>query len=253
MTWFGVVSLFPEMLQALRHDGVLARALENKLLQIECFNPRDFAIGNYKSVDDQPYGGGPGMLMRPSELSAALAQARARALELGLQPRSVLLSPQGSLFDNERARSFAAADEALILICGRYEGIDQRFIDAEIDLELSIGDYIITGGELAAMVVIDATMRFAPGVLGNHSSSARDSLSDGLLKYPQYTRDKNYAHMPVPEVLRSGNHALIERWRRQQSLGRTWQRRPELLQKLTLSLDDQQLLREYQNKASADK
>ena len=245
MKWFGVVSLFPQMFQALWHDGVLARALNNKLVQLDFFNPRDFAQGNYQKVDDQPYGGGAGMIMRAAELSQAHAAAKERARGLGLASQSVLLSPQGRLFDNQQAQSFASSDSGVILICGRYEGVDQRFIDSEIDLELSIGDYIITGGELAAMVLIDASMRFADKVLGNSDSSQNDSLSDGLLKYPQYTKGRVFNGMPVPEVLLSGNHAAIQRWRRQQSLGRTWQRRPDLLENLALSEADQKLLKEY--------
>ena len=250
MKWFGIVTLFPEMFRALEHDGVVARALRQGDLQIECFNPRDFARGNYKSVDDQPYGGGAGMVLRPQELSSAHQAARARAVDLQLAPRSLLLSPQGELFDNERAQQLGRGAEGIILIAGRYEGVDQRFIDSEVDGEISIGDYIITGGELAAMVIIDASMRFSAHTLGNSGSNQDESFSSGLLEYPQYTRSQDFNGHVVPEVLLSGDHARIRRWRRQQSLGRTWQRRPDLLSRVQLSSEDQALLSDFQREHS---
>jgi tRNA (guanine37-N1)-methyltransferase len=241
-----IVSLFPEFVAQIAGHGVVGRAQERSLLSIHGWNPRDYAEGNYRRVDDRPFGGGPGMVMMIEPLRATLRAARAADPK---PARVVYLSPQGPRFTQKRARALAGletrpASERLILLCGRYEGIDERLLQAEVDEELSIGDYVLSGGELAAAVVIDAVARLLPGALNDAESAAQDSFEgeDGLLDCPHYTRPLEHDLGSVPEVLLSGHHAEIARWRRQQSLGRTWLRRPDLIDPATLSRADQALL-----------
>ncbi len=237
-----VVTLFPEFMRECAQVGVVGRAFERGLLSLEAWNPRDYATGNYRRVDDRPFGGGPGMVMLPEPLSACLRAVR----EAAPAPAAVvLLSPQGVPLTQAKARELAAR-ERVILLCGRYEGIDERFIENEVDEELSIGDYVLSGGELAAAVVIDAIGRLQPGALSDDESAAQDSFEDGLLDCPHYTRCGKLGITGVPPVLLSGDHAAIRRWRRQQSLGRTWLRRPDLLARLDLSSADRALLADFQ-------
>ena len=238
--WFGLVTLFPEMFQVLQ-SGITGRAIKEKLLQLDCWNPRDFAFDKHKSVDDRPYGGGPGMVMMAEPLQAAIHAAKTAAPK---KPRVIYLSPQGKAFNQAAAAEFAA-ENALVLVAGRYEGVDERLIEQEIDEEWSIGDYVLSGGELAALVMIDAVTRLIPGAVGDIDSVSQDSLTTGLLKYPQYTRPEDFSGAKVPEVLLSGHHQLINRWRLKESLGRTWQRRPDLLQKRQLTKEEAALLAEF--------
>lgn len=236
-----VISLFPEFIAQCAAFGVVGRAGERGLLSLHGWNPRDYAQGNYRRVDDRPFGGGPGMVMLIDPLRASLHAAR----EADPAPaRVVYLSPQGAPLTQAKVRELAGR-ERLILLCGRYEGIDERLIQAEVDEELSIGDYVLSGGELAAAVVIDAVARLREGVLGDAESAVQDSFEDGLLDCPHYTRPVEHELGPVPEVLMSGNHADIARWRRMQSLGRTWERRPDLLDEAVLSKADRKLLEAY--------
>ena len=234
-----VVSLFPEFVAQVSVHGVVGRAQERELLAIHGWNPRDYATGNYRRVDERPFGGGPGMVMLIDPLRACLEAARAA------DPAPVkvaYLTPQGERFTQARARELAGR-ERLILLCGRYEGIDERLVAAEVDEELSIGDYVLSGGELAAAVVIDAVARLQEGALNDSESAAQDSFeADGLLDCPHFTRPVEHELGTVPPVLMSGNHAEIARWRRQQALGRTWLRRPDLVDIEGLSQSDRQLL-----------
>ena len=236
-----VVTLFPEMIrEALRH-GVLGRAMERGLLAVGTENPRQHTQDVHQTVDDRPYGGGPGMVMKPEPLCAAIGAAVAR---LPAGSRRIALSPQGQLLRQPLLAELAAAP-GLVLVAGRYEGIDERVIESAIDLELSIGDYVLSGGELPALVLIDALARGLPGVLGDERSSVEDSFSEGILDWPQYTRPEVYAGRRVPEVLLSGDHAAIRRWRRRQALGRTWLRRPELLAAAAPDAERAALLQEF--------
>lgn len=238
--WFGLITLFPEMFSAL-NSGITGRALKENIMQLQCWSPRDFATDKHQSVDDNPYGGGPGMVMMAEPLQAAIQAANAAA---PTPPTVIYLSPQGRQFDQKAAERLVTL-QSVIMIAGRYEGIDERIIESEVDEEWSIGDFILTGGELAAMAMIDAASRMLPGVVGDDQSVAQDSLTTGLLKYPQFTRPEVFAGLTVPPILLSGHHAQIKRWRRKQSLGRTWMRRPDLLAKLALSKEDQALLDEF--------
>jgi tRNA (guanine37-N1)-methyltransferase len=238
--WFGVVSLFPEMFQVLQ-NGITGRALNDKLLSLQCWNPRDFATDKHKSVDDRPYGGGPGMVMMAEPLQAAIQTAKKAAPQ---KPTVIYLSPQGRQFDQEAAVELVAK-QSLILVAGRYEGVDERLLKQEIDEEWSVGDYILTGGELGAMIMIDVMTRLIPGAVGDQDSVSQDSLTSGLLKYPQYTRPENFNGAMVPDVLLSGHHKQIERWRLKESLGRTWLRRPDLLAKKHLNDEETVLLAEF--------
>jgi len=238
---FGIISLFPEIFQAL-NAGITGRAIKNGLLTIDCWNPRDYAEDKHKSVDDKPYGGGPGMVMMPEPLHAAIHAAKKACADD--QPCVIYLSPQGRRFDQEAARELAS-QKSLILLAGRYEGIDERIIEQEVDEEYSIGDYILSGGEFAALVMIDAIARLLPGVVGDENSVLEDSLSSGLLKYPQYTRPENFSGAMVPDVLLSGNHREIRNWRLKSSLGRTWLRRPDLLYKKQHTEEEIRLLTEF--------
>lgn len=236
----GVVTLFPGMLAAVGEYGVTGRAVTQGLLALQSWNPRDFTHDRHRTVDDRPYGGGPGMVMKIEPLRAAMAAARS-ALP---QARVAYLSPQGRPLDQGGVEELANRPE-LILVAGRYEGIDERLIETEIDEEWSIGDYVLSGGELAAMVLIDAVTRLLPGVLGHDRSAAEDSFAEGLLDCPHYTRPEVYAGRVVPEVLLSGDHERIRRWRLQQALGRTWLRRPDLLTGKTLDAEQKALLAEF--------
>lgn len=235
-----VITLFPEMFSALSKHGVSGRAVESGLLDLSLINPRTFTDDVHRTVDDRPYGGGPGMVMRYQPLKLAIDEARRRLPSA----KVVYLTPQGRRLQQEDLSLWEGKQE-LILLCGRYEGIDERLILAEVEMEWSIGDYVLSGGELPAMVVIDAMTRSIPGVLGNEDSAGQDSFSQGLLDYPHYTRPEEVDGMTVPAVLTGGNHRDIARWRLQQSLGRTWQRRPDLLAGVRLDPDRQALLDEF--------
>ena len=242
--WIGIISLFPEMFRAITDYGVTGRAVKNGLLSIESWSPRDFAHDRHRTVDDRPYGGGPGMLMMVQPLRDAIHAAKAAA---GEGAKVIYLSPQGRKLD-QAGVSELATNQKLILVCGRYEGIDERVIQTEIDEEWSIGDYVLTGGELPAMTLIDAVARFVPGVLGKQASALEDSFAEGLLDCPHYTRPEELDGLPVPEVLMSGHHENIRKWRLEQSLERTWLRRPELLDSLALTDEQQKLLRQIKQR-----
>lgn len=236
-----VVTLFPPLVEAVAEHGVTGRARERGLLELTYWNPRDYTEDRHRTVDDRPYGGGPGMVMKVEPLRRAIASARAASD----QPRKVaFLSPQGRRLDQDGVRELAARP-GLILVCGRYEGIDERLLETEIDEEWSVGDYVLSGGELAAMVMIDAVARLLPGALGHEESAAQDSFMEGLLDYPHYTRPEQIDGRAVPEVLLGGNHRAIEIWRRKQALGRTWLRRPDLLERLALDDESRRLLNEF--------
>lgn len=239
--WIGVISLFPEMFRAITEHGVTGRAVKSSLLQIECWNPRDFTHDKHRTVDDRPYGGGPGMLMMVQPLRDAIHAAKQAA---GDGAKVIYLSPQGRKLTQAGVTELAT-NQKLILVAGRYEGIDERVIQTEVDEEWSIGDYVLSGGELPAMTLIDAVSRLVPGVLGDQASAEQDSFTDGLLDHPHYTRPEVLDGLTVPEALTSGNHEVIRRWRLKQSLGRTWQRRPELINNLALTDEQESLLAEY--------
>ncbi|AQA19349.1 tRNA (guanosine(37)-N1)-methyltransferase TrmD [Halioglobus japonicus] len=236
-----LVSLFPEMFEAVTDHGVTGRAVKQGLVTISHSNPRDFTTDKHRTVDDRPYGGGPGMLMKIDPLQQAIAAAREAA---GVDARVIYLSPQGKRLDHGKSVALSQ-EQALILVAGRYEGVDERLIEAEVDEEISIGDYVLSGGELAAMVVIDSVTRHLPGVLGHELSAQEDSYADGLLDCPHYTRPEEYQGKPVPEVLLSGNHEWIRRWRLKQALGRTYERRPDLLEGRANTAEEDELLAEY--------
>jgi tRNA (guanine37-N1)-methyltransferase len=236
-----VVSLFPDMFGAVSEHGVTGRAVQQGLVTFGHHNPRDYTDDRHRTVDDRPFGGGPGMVMKVAPLQQAIAAARAQSAQ---SARVIYLSPQGARFDHDRALELAR-EPALILVAGRYEGVDERLLESEIDEELSIGDYVLSGGELAAMVVIDAVIRQLPGVLGHELSAREDSFADGLLDCPHYTRPEVYQGRAVPEVLLSGDHERIRRWRLKQALGRTLQRRPDLLEGRALTAEEQELLALY--------
>ena len=242
--WFGMVSLFPEVFKALSDYGVTGRAVDRGVIELDYFNPRDFALDKQHTVDDKPYGGGPGMLMKVQPMRDAINAAR----QVRERSRVVYLSPCGQRLDQDELKKLAEFDD-LILVSGRYEGVDERLLKQEVDLEISIGDYVISGGELAAMVLVDGLTRLLPGVVGSEESVERDSFFHGLLDYPQYTRPaeiKEYAEAgDVPPVLLSGNHLEIARWRHKQALGKTYERRPDLLTKYDLDEKEKKLLEEY--------
>jgi len=235
-----VVTLFPEMIRERAAYGIQGRAIDNGLLALETWNPRDYSEDRHRAVDDRPYGGGPGMVMQVQPLRAAIQQAQA----VDVPAPVIYLSPQGAKFDQDRARALAGL-ERFILVAGRYEGIDERLIELEVNEELSVGDYVLSGGELPALIVIDAVTRLLPGALGDADSAQQDSFMDGLLDYPHYTRPEEIEGLPVPAVLTGGNHADIRRWRCKQALGRTWQRRPDLMEALQLDEEQQALLNEF--------
>ena len=236
-----VITLFPEEFRPLVDLGVTGRGIREGRVQLEVLNPRDFATDRHRTVDDRPYGGGPGMVMAVEPLRSTIRHAKERA---GGKALAGLLSPQGRVLDQPAVRELAQRQE-LILVCGRYEGIDERLIELEIDEEWSLGDYVLSGGELAAAVMIDAITRLLPGVLGDEESAQQDSFTDGLLDCQHYTRPEQVEGLAVPLVLLSGDHGAIERWRRKQSLGRTWLRRPDLLEGLELDTESKALLAEF--------
>jgi tRNA (guanine-N(1)-)-methyltransferase len=236
--FIGIITLFPEMFKAITEFGVTGRAVKHNLLQVRCYNPRDFTHDKHKTVDDRPYGGGPGMLMMVQPLRDAIHSAKADA---GDGVKVIYLSPQGRKLEQAGVKELSL-NSKMILVCGRYEGIDERLIQSEIDEEWSVGDYVLTGGELPAMTLIDAVARFIPGVLGKQESAQEDSFADGLLDCPHYTRPEVLDGLTVPPVLMSGNHAEICKWRLKQSLERTWLRRPELLESLALTDEQRKLL-----------
>ena len=236
--FIGIITLFPEMFKAITEFGVTGRAVKHNLLQVRCYNPRDFTHDKHKTVDDRPYGGGPGMLMMVQPLRDAIHSAKADA---GDGVKVIYLSPQGRKLEQAGVKELSL-NSKMILVCGRYEGIDERLIQSEIDEEWSVGDYVLTGGELPAMTLIDAVARFIPGVLGKQESAQEDSFADGLLDCPHYTRPEVLDGLTVPPVLMSGNHAEIRKWRLKQSLERTWLRRPELLESLALTDEQRKLL-----------
>ncbi|MDZ7782374.1 MAG: tRNA (guanosine(37)-N1)-methyltransferase TrmD [Halioglobus sp.] len=236
-----LVSLFPQMFDAVGEYGVTGRAVNQGLISLSHLNPRDFTHDVHRTVDDRPYGGGPGMVMKIEPLQGAIAAARA---VVGGEGPVIHLSPQGRLFDHARALELARL-KSMILVAGRYEGVDERLVAAEVDEELSIGDYVLSGGELAAMVVVDAVTRQLAGALGHELSALEDSFADGLLDCPHYTRPESWGDMRVPSVLLGGNHEAIRRWRLKQALGRTRERRPDLLEGRELSDEERELLAEY--------
>ena len=242
---YDVVTLFPEMFSALSGFGITGRARERGLYELNCWNPREFAEDRHRTVDDRPYGGGPGMVMLPLPLEKSIAAAKARqATSVGAAGKVIYLSPQGRPLDHRRVLELVA-EPGVILLCGRYEGVDQRLIERCVDEEISLGDFVLSGGELPAMVLLDAMIRQLPGALNDEDSAVEDSFVDGLLDCPHYTRPVVYEGMAVPDVLLSGNHAEIRRWRLQQSLAQTRLRRPDLLAGRTLSKEEFRLLEAF--------
>ncbi|MCD6043683.1 MAG: tRNA (guanine-N1)-methyltransferase [Burkholderiales bacterium] len=237
---FDVVTLFPEMFAAITGSGITSRALDAGLYSLTTWNPRDFTTDNYRTVDDRPYGGGPGMVMLAEPLERTLD-----AVKTAGGGRVLYLSPQGRKLDHRGVMELVR-EKSLTLLCGRYEGVDERLLERRVDEEISIGDFVLSGGEVAAMALIDACVRQLPGALGDQASALEESFADGLLDCPQYTRPEKYAGAKVPEVLLSGHHENIRRWRLKQALGRTWLRRPDLLAVRSLSAEEQRLLEEFQ-------
>jgi tRNA (guanine37-N1)-methyltransferase len=240
---FDVVTLFPEMFSAVTHSGITSRALEAGLWALTTWNPRDFTTDNYRTVDDRPYGGGPGMVMLAEPIERALDAVRSSG-----GGRVVYLTPQGGKLDHRKVMEFSK-EGSITLLCGRYEGIDERLLARRVEEEVSIGDFVLSGGELAAMALMDAVVRQLPGALGDESSALEESFADGLLDCPQYTRPEVWpagAAQAVPQVLMSGHHENIRRWRLKQALGRTWLRRPDLLAVRTLNVEEKKLLAEFQ-------
>ena len=236
---FDVVTLFPEMFGAITGSGITSRALDAGLYSLTTWNPRDFAADRYRTVDERPYGGGPGMVMLAEPLERALD-----GIKLAGGGRVIYLSPQGKKLDHRRVLEFSK-ERSLTLLCGRYEGVDERLLERRVDEEISIGDFVLSGGEIAAMALVDAVVRQLPGALGDENSALEESFADGLLDCPQYTRPEVYAERRVPEVLMSGHHENIRRWRLKQALGRTWLRRPDLLAVRTLTKEEERLLEEF--------
>ena len=245
--WIGAVTLFPEMFRAVTDYGVTGRAFKNRIMEFHCWNPRDFTHDRHRTVDDRPYGGGPGMLMKVQPLQDAITAAKQAA---GDGVRVIYLSPQGKRLDQAGVQHLASIKK-IILVAGRYEGVDERLIKAEIDEEWSLGDFVLSGGELAAITVIDAVARLIPDVLGHNQSAVQDSFYEGLLDCPHYTRPEVFQGESVPDVLVGGHHEKIRQWRLKQSLGRTWQRRPDLLEGKALSEEEKGLLEEFVREQSA--
>lgn len=249
-----IITLFPEMFTAITHYGISARAINNGLVTLQCFNPRDYAQDKHNTVDDRPYGGGPGMVMKMDTLEAALSAAQSWLAEVSentSQATVVYLTPQGEPATQATVARLNQSGD-MILIAGRYEGIDERFIKEHVTCEVSIGDYVLSGGELPAMVVIDALIRLQPGALGDSESAVQDSFMNGLLDCPHFTRPEMYRGRAVPKVLLSGDHGKIAEWRQMQSLGRTAQRRPDLLAKMALNDQQQALLERFLAEHSTD-
>ncbi len=236
-----IITLFPGMFDSITEYGITSRAVKEGLLAIKCWNPRDYTVDRHRTVDDRPYGGGPGMVMKTGPLEKTLDDICGQQ---NIDRKVIYLSPQGQRFDHKMAKEFASLP-GLIFLSGRYEGVDDRFLVDRVDYEVSIGDFVLTGGELPAMIMIDAIARLIPGVLGNECSALADSFAEGLLDCPHFTRPETYKGQKVPEVLLSGDHAAIRRWRLKQSLGRTWLRRPELIEKVDLDEEQLNLLSEF--------
>lgn len=247
---FDVVTLFPEMVESLQQYGVIGRAFAADLAQLQCHNPRDYAVEENGRIDDRPYGGGPGMVMQYQPLHSTITRLK----QASEQAKVVYLSPQGKKLDQAAIRALST-HEHLILLCGRYEGVDERLLQDMVDEEYSLGDYVISGGELAAMVVIDAIIRTLPGALGDEQSAVQESFESGLLDYPHYTRPESIEDKPVPEVLLSGDHNKIAEWRLKQALGRTYLRRPDLMAEYQMSDHEQRLLDEFlaENSSNSEK
>jgi tRNA (guanine37-N1)-methyltransferase len=238
---FTVLTLFPDLMQAFFRHGMIARGIEKKLISGTCINIRDFALNKHKTVDDKPYGGGSGMVMKPEPLYSVILQAKEKSPE----SKVVILSPQGDRFNQDVAVSLAEQKQNLILVCGRYEGIDERIYTLLADEEISIGDYVLTGGELAAMVIIDAVARLIPGVLGKNDSYQSDTFMDDRLEYAQYTRPETFEGEAIPGILLSGNHEKIRLWRKKSSLQRTFLKRPDLFEKAKLNKEEKQILKQW--------
>ena len=242
--FFAVITLFPEMFEAITAYGISGRAAKRDLIQVTCINPRDFATGNYKRVDERPFGGGPGMVMMAEPLSQAIKHAKALATQAGcVQVPVVYMSPQGKTLNETAVKEFVEYD-GLIVLCGRYEGVDERLIQTYIDQEWSIGDYVLSGGELPAMVLLDSIIRRLPGAMSDEQSHVQDSFVDGLLDCPQYTKPDHFEGLDVPEVLKSGHHANIEKWRFLQRYQRTLERRPELVEQVELTKQQKKWLKD---------
>jgi len=264
----GLVTLFPEMFSAITEYGISGRAFRSKLIELDFFNPRDFTTDKHRTVDDKPFGGGPGMVMKTEPLLASIQAAKQALIDKeqakkqkgavasasdaghGESPKVIYLSPQGRTLAQESVVELAQRD-SMVLVCGRYQGIDNRVIEAEIDEEISLGDFVLSGGEIAAMALIDAMTRFQPGALGDEDSAQQDSFAQGLLHSPEYTRPPSIAGRDVPQVLLSGDHQAISQWRLKQSLGVTWLKRPDLLQEMTLSKKQEELLEQFKSEYSA--
>tara|TARA_B110000211_G_scaffold51194_2_gene56238 strand:+ start:165 stop:932 length:768 start_codon:yes stop_codon:yes gene_type:complete len=243
----GIVSLFPEMFAAVTEHGISGRAVRSGLMNLELFNPRDYTTDKHRTVDDKPFGGGPGMLMKTEPLMASIAAARQAVSQkqtTGESVKVIYLSPQGKTLKQDSIIDLAKR-EGMVLLCGRYQGIDNRVLVSEIDEEWSLGDFVISGGELAAMTLIDAMTRFQPGALGDEGSALEDSFSNGLLHSPEYTRPQSIDGSNVPKVLLSGDHEAIRKWRLKQSLGATWLKRPDLLQAMSLEREQEELLEQF--------
>ncbi|PCJ23655.1 MAG: tRNA (guanosine(37)-N1)-methyltransferase TrmD [SAR86 cluster bacterium] len=253
----GLVTLFPEMFSAVTEHGISGRAFRSGLIELACFNPRDYTTDKHRTVDDKPFGGGPGMIMKTEPLLASIKAAK-QALEVkqkerhkgkelsasAKSPKVIYLSPQGKALNQKRVIELAQLD-SMVMVCGRYQGIDDRVVATEIDEEISLGDFVISGGEIAAMALIDAITRFQPGALGDENSAQQDSFSAGLLHCPEYTRPQSFAGQDVPEVLLSGDHEAIRLWRLKQSLGVTWLKRPDLLKAVALNKEQESLLEQF--------
>jgi len=243
----GIVTLFPEMFAAVTEHGISGRAVRSGLMNLELFNPRDYTTDKHRTVDDKPFGGGPGMLMKTEPLMASIAAARQAVRQkqtIAEKARVIYLSPQGQTLKQGSIIDLAKR-ESMVLLCGRYQGIDNRVLENEIDEEWSLGDFVISGGELAAMTLIDAMTRFQPGALGDEGSALEDSFSNGLLHSPEYTRPQSIDGSDVPKVLLSGDHEAIRKWRLKQSLGATWLKRPDLLQAMSLEREQEELLEQF--------
>ena len=251
----GIVTLFPEMFAAITEHGISGRAVRSGLMNLELFNPRDYTSDKHRTVDDKPFGGGPGMLMKTEPLMASIAAAKQTA---GENAKVIYLSPQGKTLKQDSIIDLAKR-EGMVLLCGRYQGVDNRVIESEIDEEWSLGDFVISGGELAAMALIDAMTRFQPGALGDEGSALEDSFSDGLLHSPEYTRPQSLKGLKglvgesVPSVLLSGDHEAISKWRLKQSLGATWLKRPDLLEKVSLDIEQKELLEQFKQEYLCDR
>lgn len=240
LIWFNIITIFPEMFHAITNYGIIGKAIQKKIIHITCLNLRDFSNNKYRSIDDRPYGGGAGMLMSFQPLYLAVQYAKSILSNATV----IYLSPQGKKFQQHNIKELITKKK-IIFICGRYEGIDQRIIDSQVNEEWSIGNYVLTGGELAAMVMIDSISRLIPGVIKTKKSIQEDSFSNNLLDYPSYTRPRVIKNMSVPKILLSGNHKNIRLWRLQQSLGKTWIKRPDLLKDKKLNMKEQELLNDF--------